>query len=99
MPNSIASEYYKRIQYRAGTRYAETALELRNTPLMEVAISAGVGLPVGRNYMLQNFSMINVGVEFGQRGTTAKGLIKENFMKVNVGFTINDKWFVKPKID
>lgn len=98
-PNPIAEDYYKRIQYRAGTRYAKTALELRNTPLEEYALSIGLGLPVGRNYMLQNFSMVNIGVEFGQRGTVTNGLIQESFMKVNVGFTINDKWFVKPKID
>ncbi|HSH64375.1 MAG TPA: hypothetical protein VLB84_00935, partial [Bacteroidia bacterium] len=91
--------YYKRIQYRMGGRFAKTALELKNTQLNEYAASIGVGLPVGSIYILRNFSMINLGLELGQRGTTSKGLIQENFMKISVGFTINDLWFVKRKID
>jgi len=96
---SLIDGYYKRVQYRVGGRYAQTALELKNTQLNEYALTIGAGLPVGRNFILQNFSMVNIGVEFGQRGTTSNGLIRENFMKVSLGFTINDRWFVKPKID
>lgn len=91
--------YYKRIQYRLGGRYAKTALELKNTQLNEYAITIGVGLPAARDFRFQNFSMVNIGLEFGQRGTVSNGLIRENFMKICLGFTINDRWFVKPKID
>lgn len=86
--------YYKRVQYRMGARFAKTALELKGTQLNEYALSLGAGLPVSRG-----FSLINVGVEFGQRGTLSNGLIRENFMKVNVGFTISDRWFAKSRID
>jgi len=102
VPNYKANgkgNYPKRIHYRVGVRYAQTALELKSTQLTEYAVSLGVGLPVGRNYLLQNFSMVNLGVEFGQRGTIANGLIKEDFFKATISFTINDRWFVKPKID
>jgi hypothetical protein len=102
VPNAKANgsgSYGKRVNYRAGIRYAQTALELKNTPLTEYGLSLGVGLPVGRNFILQNFSMVNIGIEIGQRGTTTNGLIKENFLKATVGFTINDKWFQKPKFD
>jgi len=102
VPNSKAmgnGNYLKRTNYRIGVRYAQTALELKSTQLNEYAVSIGLGLPVGRNFFLQNFSMINIGAELGQRGTTTNGLIKENFVKVSIGFTINDRWFVKPKFD
>jgi hypothetical protein len=102
MPNSKSvglNNYYKRMQYRIGVRYAQTAIELKNTPLTEYAGSFGLGFPVGRNYILQNFSMVNIGVEFGQRGTLTNGLIRENFFRAMIGFTINDRWFIKPKID
>ena len=91
--------YFKRTHYRIGVRYMQTALELKATPLNEYAGSIGFGFPVGRSYILQNFSMVNIGVEVGQRGTLTNGLIKENFIKATVGFTINDKWFQKPKFD
>lgn len=99
VPNSKTNKYFKRVNYRVGVRYAQTAIELKNTPLTEYAASLGMGLPVGRNYLLQNFSMVNLGVEMGQRGTTANGLIRENFFKLTVGFTINDRWFARPKFD
>lgn len=102
VPNSKSNDkhsYYKRIHYRMGARYAQTAIELKNTPLIENVLTFGLGLPVGRNFLMQNFSMINIGVEIGQRGTTSNGLIKEQFFKAVLGFTINDKWFNKPKYD
>ena len=43
--------------------------------------------------------MVNIGLEIGQRGTTTNGLIKEQFFKATIGFTINDRWFAKPKVD
>ncbi len=102
VPNAKAlglNNYHKRMHYRAGVRYTQSAIELKNTQLVEYALSVGVGFPVGRNYILQNFSMVNIGVEVGQRGTTSNGLIQEQFLKATVGFTINDRWFVKPKFD
>jgi long-subunit fatty acid transport protein len=99
-PNHGALEgYYKHIQYRAGLRYAQTALVLKSTQLTEFGLSLGAGFPVGTDYRGLNFGMINAGIEIGQRGTTADGLIKENFLKVRIGFTINSKWFSKAKID
>ncbi len=91
--------YFKRAHYRLGVRYMQTALELKATPLNEYAGSFGIGFPVGRSYILQSFSMVNIGVEVGQRGTLTNGLIKENFIKGSVSFTINDRWFQKPKFD
>jgi hypothetical protein len=102
VPNSKASgkgSFFKRVNYRIGARYLQTSMVVKETQLVENAISFGLGLPVGRNFLLQNFSMINIGVEIGQRGTTANGLIKEQYVKALLGFTINDKWFVKPKYD
>ena len=101
IPNSKAGQgkYLYRIHYRLGARYSQTALELKNSQLTETVLTAGLGFPVGRNYLLQSFSMVNVGVEFGQSGTTNNGLIKENFMKATISFTMNDRWFIKPKFD
>ena len=91
--------YFKRIHYRAGIRYAQTALELKSTQLTEYAGSLGIALPVARRGGYTDFGIINIGIELGQRGTTTNGLIKENFFKATVGFTINDKWFIQRKFD
>ncbi|MDF2435870.1 MAG: hypothetical protein K0Q95_246 [Bacteroidota bacterium] len=92
-------KYFRRIHYRIGGHYSQTALELKNTRLTELGVSAGLGFPVGGNYILRSFSMVNMSVEVGQHGTTANGLIREQYLKTTLSFTINDRWFQKPKID
>lgn len=101
VPNSKAGlkQYFRRVNYRVGGHYSQSAIELKSSQIAEYGLSVGLGFPVGRNYLLQNFSMVNIGVEIGERGTTNNGLIKEQYFKTTIGFTINDRWFVKPKID
>jgi hypothetical protein len=99
LKSSGIKTYFKRVNYRIGGRYAQTALELKNSQLTEYAVTFGLGLPVAGNYLLRSFSMVNIGVEVGQRGTTSNGLVQEQFFKTTLSFTINDRWFQKPKID
>ena len=91
--NSLTS-YFNRIVYRAGIRFEETGLNINNEAINEFGISFGVGLPAGNN-----FSNANLGIEYGQRGTTNSGLIKENFLKLSISLSLNDKWFVQRKFD
>jgi hypothetical protein len=103
VPNSKSSggmkTYFNRVHYRIGARYAHSALELKNSQLTEYAVSIGFGLPVANNNLLRTYSMVNIGVEVGQRGTTSNGLIQEQFVKTTLSFTINDRWFQKAKYD
>ncbi len=107
-PAGLKNNYARFISYRAGIRYAETPLELKNTRLKEYGVSLGMSLPIEklslpieRGRILRGFfSRVNIGVEFGQRGSSLNGLIKEQYIKGTVGFTLNDPtWFVKQKVD
>lgn len=91
--NSLTN-YGSRITYRAGMRYENTGLVIRNEDINEFGISFGVGLPVGRK-----LSNVNLGFEYGSRGTTTSNLVKENFINLNISLSLNDKWFQKRKID
>ncbi|MCJ7757634.1 MAG: hypothetical protein MUP24_05765, partial [Gillisia sp.] len=91
--NSLTS-YFNRIVYRAGIRFEETGLNINSEAINEFGISFGVGLPAGNN-----FSNANLGIEYGQRGTTNSGLINENFLKLSISLSLNDKWFVQRKFD
>lgn len=86
------TNYFNRITFRAGARYQEMGMNINGKDIDEFGISFGLGLPAG-----QNFSTINLGVEYGQRGTNAAGLVKEDFVNIFVGISLNDKWFVKRK--
>ena len=91
--NDITS-YFKRIVYRAGVRYEETGLNLNNEDVNEFGISFGVGLPAG-NFLTN----VNLGVEYGQRGTTSNNLVQEQFINVFLSLSLNDKWFVRRRFD
>jgi len=91
--NSLTS-YLSRVVYRAGARFENTGIIVQNEDINEFGISFGVGLPVGRK-----FSNINIGFEYGSRGTTNNNLVKENFVNLNLSLSLNDRWFQKRKID
>jgi len=89
------SDYWKRITYRGGFRYENTGLVINNQSIKDTAVSFGFGFPVGTN----SFSNINIGLEYGKRGTTKAGLIEENYTNIIIGLSFNDRWFVKRKFD
>ena len=93
--------YFKKIFYRVGARYTDTYLELRNTPLKDYAITFGAGLPLRKIKIGEMYSqsVINVGFELGQRGTTDNLLIRERYVNAFVSFTLNDRWFIKRRYD
>ncbi|RMB59218.1 hypothetical protein EAX61_09185 [Dokdonia sinensis] len=91
--NSVTS-YLQRITYRAGLRYEESGTIIDNEDINEFGISFGLGLPAGRL-----FSNANLGIEYGQRGTTNAGLVEETFFNFFLSFSLNDIWFQKTKFN
>jgi hypothetical protein len=89
--NSFSS-YFKRITYRAGLRYENTGLAVNNKSIEDAAVTLGFGFPVPNS-----FSNINVGLEYGRKGTKASDLVRENYINLTVSLSLNDKWFVKRK--
>jgi hypothetical protein len=97
IPNYRAfSGYFKRVVYRAGFNYSNTGLVIKGEPINEFGISFGLGLPVGTRAL---FSNANVGIEYGQRGTTNQNLIQENFLTLNLSLSLNARWFRQRKYD
>lgn len=86
------SSYFSRVTYRAGFRYENSGLVIRNESINDYGMTFGLGLPVG-------LSKINLGFEYGKKGTSAQNLIQENYFNFNVGFSLNDLWFRKREIN
>jgi hypothetical protein len=99
--NSISS-YWNRVTYRAGFRFEKTGLLLDGTGLGvdftsidDFGISFGLGLPLGNRY-----SNLNMGFEYGQKGTTSNNLLQENYFNFRLSLSLTDiNWFIKRKID
>ena len=90
--NDNYGNYLARIHYRLGLTYNKTYLKLRGQELNEYAVSLGFGFPL-RGIK----TMVNLGFQYGARGTTSQNLIRESYFKVVVGFSIYERWFVKRK--
>ena len=86
--------YFSKITYRGGFRYENTGLILNNTPIEDFAFTFGAGLPLGNS-----FSSLNLGIEYGKRGTISNNLIRENYLNFSVGISLSDRWFIKRTID
>jgi hypothetical protein len=86
------SNYFNKVTYRGGFRYEKTGLIVNNESIKEQAFTIGVGLPLGGT-----FSNLNIGAEFGKRGTAKANLIQENFTNIIISISLNDLWFIKNK--
>ncbi|WP_158841135.1 hypothetical protein [Polaribacter sp. L3A8] len=100
--NSISS-YWQRVTYRAGVRLEKTGLLVDGSgsstsnnfnAIDDFGISFGLGLP------MKQLSSVNMGFEFGKRGTNSNNLIKENYFNFRLSLSLTDtNWFQKRKID
>jgi hypothetical protein len=98
--NSISS-YWNRVTYRAGLRMENTGLLVDGvgtgtnfTEINDFGISFGLGLP------LKRLSTVNMGFEFGKRGTIENNLIEENYFNFRLSLSLTDtNWFIQRKID
>ncbi len=86
------SSYLERIVYRAGFKYENSGLVINNESINDYGMNFGLGFPLG-------FSKVDLGFEFGKRGTTKNGLIEENYFNLSIGLNLSAKWFERRKID
>lgn len=91
--NSFTS-YFERVTYRAGFRYETTGLVINNQSVKDYSVNAGFGLPIGRS-----LSNLNVGFEYGTKGTSSSNLVKENYFGIYIGLSVNDLWFKRTKYE
>jgi len=81
----------RRLTYRAGVYRELSYLTLGGSQVSATGVTLGMGIPVFRYY-----NSINLGVEFGQRGTLDNNLIRERYFLFTVSFNLHDIWFIKP---
>ena len=99
--NSISS-YWDRVTYRAGLRVEKLGVLVDGsgtgqnlTSINDFGINLGFGLPLPKQ-----ISNVNLGFEYGQRGTINNNLVKENYFNVKLSLSLNSsEWFLKRKID
>lgn len=86
--------YFSRVIYRYGAYYEKGNLQINGTNINKYAITAGVTLPFEKS-QINRMNSIDLGIEFGKRGTLDNNLIRQNFINLRVGINFADKWFAK----
>ncbi len=94
-------KFFDRSSYRVGFYNNTLPYIYNNSQLTESAVTIGFGFPMLVDRRLD--SSIQLGFAAGKRGTTDAGAFNEKFIAFNIGFliapSINDRWFVKRKLD
>lgn len=94
--NEASRNFVNRIRYRLGASYATPYYKIGNVDgPKEISVSAGFVIPIVNGY--NNRSMLNISAQW--INTEAKGLIKENSFCIKIGFTFNERWFMKWKVE
>lgn len=94
-------KFFERTSYRAGFYSNTLPYVYNNVQLKEWGTTIGFGMPVLVDKRLD--SSVQLGVGFGKRGTNEAGSLNETFVTVNIGIlvapSVNDRWFVKRRLD
>ena len=90
--------YLSNVTYRLGFFTGPDYIRVGNK-LSQYGASFGMGLPiVGRGQAINQYTLINIALEFIKRGNN-DNLLKENMFRFSLGFSLSDIWFGKRKYD
>ena len=103
---SDVRRYLNRVAYRVGARYGGYYQTFADSEVRQLALTAGVGLPV----KLFGRSSIDIGFEYGTRmaqkdqilvNNTKVGTVRQEHFKFSIGMTMfgEDRWFYRFKFD
>ncbi|SHK15718.1 OmpP1/FadL family transporter [Hymenobacter psychrotolerans] len=104
-PGSVDS-YFKRVTYRAGIAVAQLPYRPGGQVLYDRSVSWGFSFPVSATAL--DATILNLGFAYGQRGNTdvrelSTGLternVKETYIRAQLGVSINNRWFIKRRIE
>lgn len=94
----IGKTYWSNVSWRAGFTWGQDYIYVNQTDLPKWSVSAGAALPMRKPAYTNQFSVINILFEYGNRGNKDNAL-RENFFRFGVGLALTDIWFLKRKYD
>jgi hypothetical protein len=96
MRYNIGGQYYfGNYLVNLGFMYNDSYLTINETKINNFGISFGVGFPLRNNK--STVSSVDLGFEFGRRGTTINNLIQQDYIKFTLGINIRNTWFRRAK--
>ena len=97
IPNVNGKKYWSRVAYRGGFSYGPDPVDL-DREMNQYLFSAGLGLPVRRNFYTNQYTTVNLTMEVGARGSK-QNPIRETLFRMALGLNLSDIWFNPRKYD
>ena len=95
-PRPMGRYFLQRVRYRAGVGMATPYYYINGKEgPKELSASIGFGIPIMNGY--NNRSLLSISGQYVHR--SADNLIKESTFRINIGFTFNERWFAKWKVE
>lgn len=94
----FGKNFWSNVSWRAGFTWGQDYVYVNQKDLSKWTVSGGASLPMRKAAYTNQFSVINVLFEYGNRGNKDNGL-RENFFRIGVGLALSDIWFLKRKYD
>ncbi|MEO7801046.1 MAG: hypothetical protein ABIR81_03560 [Ginsengibacter sp.] len=94
---SSSTKFWNFVRYRAGFAFGPDYISI-DKKLPQYTLSAGLGVPlkIKRSFYETQYSVMNLGVEYGTRGNNSNN-VKENILRISIGFALGDVWFRRVK--
>ncbi len=83
------ASYWKKVAYRFGAYHLSSYYQIGSTSINEIAVTAGLGLPIAYD------TNLDLAVEYGRRGTTGQHLLKDNILRLSFTLNAGERWFVR----
>ncbi|GAB3826809.1 porin family protein [Hymenobacter jeollabukensis] len=104
-PTSVTN-YFQRVSYRVGVSMAQVPYRPGGETLYDRAVSWGFSFPFPTSSPL-DATTLNLSFTYGQRGNTSvigsgdnkQSNIKEDYLRAQVGVSLNNRWFLKRRIE
>ena len=93
---TLAEPYYRQVTYRAGGYVNESYLKINGQTINEYFITGGIGVPIFSTPGSE--ARINIGLEYGIRGTTSSGLERDSITRLTISLSGSDTWFNPPEV-
>ena len=100
-PGSV-EHYFKRVSYRAGLSVAQLPYQPGGKMLYDRAVSWGFAFPMPTATALES-TTLSLGFTYGQRGNTdvlssGASNVQESYIRGQLGITLNNRWFIKRRL-
>lgn len=98
-PKATSKQYFSAVTYRLGAYYGKDHIRINETDVNYYGVTAGLMLPFKPSANSEQHGALNIGMDFGNRGTLDNGLAREFRTRFTIGMKLNASWFVRRKYD